>query len=308
MLYDGPGMAQQWLRNAGQRIQHYEACDAFQQFVGSRLSDILRIWQQSTTISLVALGIGDSKKARYLLSRIFYSRPHQTIRFIPYDISFDMIADSLAECQRDGLVDVISRANGQILGINDEFLQLRDYRQLMTPAGAQFFCLLGNTLGNEREERRLLEPVYDCMSGEDRLLVEVQLGEQNLQPIEALQAAIQTDKEFYAGPLIVYGAPADNIELQLTREEVFLSDGTHYADSYNATCRFKRSTTLKHPLLKEAHDIPEGRQIQTLTAKRYKADAMASLFSELGFGLACEPLTVETGNRLFGYYCLGKNS
>jgi hypothetical protein len=44
------------------------------------------------------------------------------------------------------------------------------------------------------------------------------------------------------------------------------------------------------------------------TTKRYKADAMASLFSELGFGLACEPLTVETGNRLFGYYCLGKNS
>jgi hypothetical protein len=82
MLYDGPGMAQQWLRNAGQRIQHNEACDAFRQFVGSRLSDILRIWQQSTTISLVALGIGDSKKARYLLSRIFYSRPHQTIRSI----------------------------------------------------------------------------------------------------------------------------------------------------------------------------------------------------------------------------------
>jgi len=32
------------------------------------------------------------------------------------------------------------------------------------------------------------------------------------------------------------------------------------------------------------------------------------LFSELSFGLACEPLTVETGNRFFGYYCLGRNS
>ena len=53
----------------------------------------------------------------------------------------------------------------------------------------------------------------------------VQLGEQNLQPIDALQASIRTDKEFYAGPLIVCGAPADNIELQLTREQVFLSDG-----------------------------------------------------------------------------------
>jgi len=307
MLYDGPGMAQQWIRDAGQRTQHIEAQDAFQQFVAWRLADILRIWQPSTTICLVALGVGDSKKLRYLLNRIFYSRPHQTVQLIPYDISFDMIADSLAECERDGLADVIAQANGQILGINDDFSRLTDYRQLLAPAHARFFCLLGNTLGNEREERDVLEPIYSCMSGEDRLLLEVQLGEQNVQPTEALQAALQKDKEFCAGPFIVCGVPADHIDLELTKEEVFLSDGSHYADSYKVTCRFKSDSTLTHRFLKEAYEIPEGLRVQTVLAKRYKTDALCSLFSQLGFRLVCEPATIQTGNRLFGYYCLGRD-
>ena len=145
------------------------------------------------------------------------------------------------------------------------------------------------------------------MSGEDRLLLEVQLGEQNVQPTEALQAALQKDKEFCAGPFIVCGVPADHIDLELTKEEVFLSDGSHYADSYKVTCRFKSDSTLTHRFLKEAYEIPEGLRVQTVLAKRYKTDALCSLFSQLGFRLVCEPATIQTGNRLFGYYCLGRD-
>jgi hypothetical protein len=63
MLYDGPGMAQQWLRNAGQRIQHNEACDAFRQFVGSRLSDIC-VFGSSRRRYLWSLSVSVIRKRR----------------------------------------------------------------------------------------------------------------------------------------------------------------------------------------------------------------------------------------------------
>jgi len=308
MLCYGPGMAQQWLRNAGQRTQHLQQRDAFHQFLGASLADILSTGQQSNALCLVALGAGDFKKVRCLLDGIFYSRPQQTIQFIPYDISFDMMSDSLAEVQRAGLADAITRANGQILGINDEFSRLPDYRHLMTLAHTRFFCLLGNTLGNEHEERTLLEPIYSCMSGEDRLLVEVQLVEENPPPTESVQAAIQNDKEFLAGPFVVCGVPTNDIDLELTKQEAFLSDGSHYANLYKVTCRFKSGTTLVHPILTKAYEMPKGRNVQTLLVKKYKADALCSLFSQLGFRLVCKPVTIETENRLFGYFCLARES
>jgi hypothetical protein len=308
MLYYGPDMAGRWLKDVSQRPAHIEKRDAFQQFLRGSTSDFLNLGQRSDTICLVALGIGDLKNITRLLNRLLNLCPQQRVQFIAYDISFDMLAASLAQLEREGSRDVISRINGRIVGINDEFSRLSNYRRLMSSAHTRVFCLLGNTLGNEPDEQRMLEPIQSCMGCNDRLLIEVQLAEEDMQPTEAIRLAIQQDKEFYAGPFLICGASPKAIDLELTKEEALLSDGSHYASSYKLSCLFNSDTNLTHPFFKEAYQMPKGRTVQTLLVKKYKADGICRVFSKLGFRLLSQPVTIRTDHRLFGYFWLARES
>jgi hypothetical protein len=144
------------------------------------------------------------------------------------------------------------------------------------------------------------------MREDDRLLLEVQLLEDQPIALHEMEAAVAEDLEFYAGPFIVCGVDSTAVGIRIESEERF-QDGQRLATCYSILCEFQRNQTARHIALDRDYDFFEGRRVSTYLVKKYDLNALASYLKSRGFTHALEPVAIPSGKRRFGYFCVARS-
>lgn len=125
---------------------------------------------------LIDLGVGDGVESHIILSHLVSDNAEMSrICCSLIDFSYHMLKAAVNNIEEANTENERYRDNVELFGINGDIRNLYLYRAaLKRTSGSRLFSLLGGTLGNYLE-RDLLEPIRKEMSGEDFLLLGVDL-------------------------------------------------------------------------------------------------------------------------------------
>jgi hypothetical protein len=278
LTYYGPGLAYQWIGVANGGPGNEAQTRAFERAI----SDILRNHVNTTTrnspLTLVDLGIGNFFKGEKIIQEMMAQRQQGklNLRYVAYDISFEMICTALGvNSGRNATVETLKLPGNDILGITAPFEKLKNYKDVIG-TNECLFLLLGNTLGNELNEEQTLRSISEVMKAGDKLLIEVQLMEDKPIPVEVIAGNFRKDIQFYAGPLLAFGCPEDNISLQVVPD--FGPKGGMKCWTYSCECSIANSVErYVAPIKKKVTYGGGDTVVTTYIVRKYSESALDSM-------------------------------
>ncbi len=195
VLYGGPGSAIFWsdLERGTFTSEHR---GNFRNGIPGATRAALQDLSPSDVLTIVDLGIGTLDAGRQVHSMI-RDQNHTIINYVGVDVSLEMLHQATSD-MRD-MADT-----GAVHGIHSDFYELKKVADLLPESDRRIFMLLGNTLGNENNPRRLLSRIAGVMSNEDRLILELQLLSE-APPNEEIFI------KFYMGPFLYAGFGPDDM-------------------------------------------------------------------------------------------------
>ena len=219
MLYTAPGGANLWCRMSSGDTKTTKAyLDAKAAFLANyqQVADELRF----DCIDLIDLGVGDFKKGQLIIEYYLDDRKASRLNYFALDASYDMLRQAFGSSvsNRNSTLGRVDKA----IGLHSPFSSLFKYKFLFSGPGQNIFLLLGNTLGNVREEQTLWE-IKNGMYDRDILVTELQLIEPVPDTLDDITFDIQKTKYFYASPFTTVGCNLEEIDLWVEEDKDFLA-------------------------------------------------------------------------------------
>ncbi len=235
-------------------------------------ADALRAHAGPST--LAELGSGSSRKTRHLLRA--WTAAGRRARYVPIDISRDMLAASCAALDREfPSLDVCALAGTY----EQAFARLREFSPLV-------LLFLGSSLGNfdRTETAALLERLADALPAGDHLL----LGLDLVKDRAALEAA-------YNDAAGVSAAFTRNLFARMNRElgtGLDLDAIEHVAywneqrERIDIFARFTRPAVIELPELGRRFHLAAGEMVLTEVSRKFRLPEMAAVAARHGFDTA----------------------
>ena len=168
----------------------------------------------------VSLGVGSGEKDRQVLQSL--CGLNSALHYFPVDMSPEMLRIGAREATRGTLI-----GRRRVLPIQIDFSfeenvrELRDLLDVVISENAALISLLGNTLSNFDDDKKLLETIRTLIRPGDRLLLEVacteSLSEEAQRAAAAEYAGSRMFKEFVSSALV------RNTDLHVDTESVSFS-------------------------------------------------------------------------------------
>ncbi|WP_394823586.1 L-histidine N(alpha)-methyltransferase [Pendulispora albinea] len=180
---------------------------ALQRFVCERLNQ-----RKPSPVSLVGLGCGDGQVDRELLQILCEAvNVSQGLAYFPVDLSMPLLQMAAREVADSGDLQQVA-----ILPIVAELQNLGNVvRMWRSSPNVEIYSLLGCTIGNFRNEERVLAPIAEAMRAEDLLLLDARcyggptLTEEQAELLMP-QFKHKRNVEFALGPLSKFGHRGDS--------------------------------------------------------------------------------------------------
>jgi Histidine-specific methyltransferase, SAM-dependent/TIR domain len=215
-------------------------------------------------IDLISLGPGDGKKDVVMLKALAKVFKASDLYYYPFDVNPSMISHAMTATRgvRPSLEDIQVKAILADFDSLPEFSGIYQYRK-----APNVLSLLGNTLGNQPEDRGFLEQVYDqAMSVGDLLLLEVRrVSESNL--------LTEANKEFDFGPLELLGIKFDPKKLRYKTETT---------ERYRSV---PNSKTIMAIYEKMHYEKKDHKNVKLALIREYDPGALEATCKEIGFSV-----------------------
>jgi hypothetical protein len=250
--------------------------------------------QGNECLNVIDLGIGDFEKGHIVLDYLLRAPNVRTINYFPLDVSYEMLVLALRTRPDHYAAKTLQAVQGigTITAINATFSQLDHYRHLFTPPSQNVFLLLGNTLGNEKEEAQTLAHIRAGMSDGDLLVTEVQLIEEEPPSLNEDNESIQKHKEFYTGPFRALGYDPRHIELSVRTNPAADETRGIPAVTYEVVCRLRKPLSAQHPaFMNERIFVPADEVICVYLIRLYREGALEGFLEHAGFQIVKSRIT-----------------
>jgi hypothetical protein len=311
-LYDGPGLARLWV----DWQSHFKAYDEETKQALAHVLDRFLDQMPRKLSCIVDLGVGDLIKGHEVL-RFARTRLAAEPRYVGVDASFQMLIDAIrVNGPNPGIAQTIGAAPDRICGINAGFDQLVKCRSQFPSGGESLFLLLGNTLGNEPDERQTLLNIVKAMSPGDHLLLDIQLCEDEVITADEIRHRLDTEPAlaFMRGPLMAFGVSPEKLAVEVRLR--MAGAGHWHARAYDVLLVPTEEIRItewppnggdndRTVVLASHHHIP------VYTFKRYELERVKSLMTSVGLRLVAEPLQhprdAQPQGRRYGYFLCRKD-
>lgn len=160
---------------------------------------------EPSRIAVIGLGSGDGEADRMLLQQICDSRSDTEIAYFPVDISMALLQTAARE-----VADYAALKRVAVLPVLTELQNISNVlRMWRNSVSTEIYTMLGCTLGNFRDEKRVLQPVADAMQVEHALLLDARCYGGRISDVYLKSLVSQfnhkRNKNFALGPLSQLG-------------------------------------------------------------------------------------------------------
>jgi L-histidine Nalpha-methyltransferase len=274
----------------GPTIAWLTACkDHLYPVMNQSIANFANLWNQlfsgleSQAYEYVSLGVGSGEKDRQVLQSIFGL--NSALHYFPVDMSPEMLRIGAREATRDTQIERRRVLPIQIdFSFEENVRELRDLLDVVIGENAALISLLGNTLSNFDDDRKLLETIRILIRPGDRLLLEVafteSLSEEAQKAAAAEYAGSRMFKEFVSSSLV------RNTDLHVDTESVSFSSSPERdrAILIKALYRNRTGGLLKVALPdRTTIDFPENDTVRLLTMRKYTERGIDKMLADCGF-------------------------
>ncbi|MEV0097385.1 L-histidine N(alpha)-methyltransferase [Streptomyces sp. NPDC050738] len=233
----------------------------------------------------VSLGTGTGEKDNAVLRRLSRGRPPHPVRFIPVDISAEMLRHGARTALRETKVRRRDTIPVQMDFSTPRALKaLRHIADRITGDTPVVYSLLGNTLANFDDDlSRLTAMATELLRPQDRFLLEVATTDR-IDQRTALRAAFEYQNsprfhEFVTSAIMHY------TDLQIHNRSVEYQGEVDDERALKIKILYRNNTgQVLRPMLpnRTTFDFPDGDTIRLLTTRKYAPQPLADLITQAG--------------------------
>jgi hypothetical protein len=250
--------------------------------------------------TVIDLGVGDFVKGTSIMRKLLARDAPGCIKYIALDASYEMLTTSLGRAK---VLNELLERDGHVIGINALFDDLDGFQHLFAEPGRNVFLLLGNTLGNELDEKAVLDAIGRSMKDGDILITELQLQEAQPIPLPAMAATANESREFFTGPFVAVGYPREDISITVRCDELNHPERANGIWGYDYLCKLHRDRDVR--LLGRSDPVRlRAGEVLVYLVRKYGLNSLDSHFDHAGLRIVrrIESPPIGKYGRRFGYF------